>query len=142
MKVRGLRWLMIGLVFLATVINYIDRQTLAVLKKTICDDLGISDTRYGLIFASFLLAYALSQTLSGRLYDIIGNVMEWTNDWFDAQYYNFIPQKNPKGPETGLYKSIRGGGWAEGRGMKLANFYRNYTDPELRFDTVGIRCAK
>jgi len=72
MKIRGLRWLMIGLVFLATVINYIDRQTLAVLKKTICDDLGISDTQYGLIFASFLLAYALSQTLSGRLYDVIG----------------------------------------------------------------------
>ena len=76
------------------------------------------------------------------LYDMIGNVMEWTNDWFDAQYYNFMPKNNPKGPETGLYKSVRGGGWAEGRGMKLANFYRNFTDPELRFDTVGIRCAK
>lgn len=72
MKIPGLRWLMIGLVFLATVINYIDRQTLAVLKKTICDDLGISDTQYGLIFASFLIAYAISQTLSGRLYDAIG----------------------------------------------------------------------
>jgi MFS transporter, ACS family, hexuronate transporter len=71
-KIPGLRWLMIGLVFLATVINYVDRQTLAVLKKTICDDLGITDTQYGLIFASFLIAYAISQTLSGRLYDVIG----------------------------------------------------------------------
>ena len=72
MKIPGLRWLMIGLVFLATVINYVDRQTLAVLKKTICDDLAISDTQYGLIFAAFLIAYAISQTLSGRLYDAIG----------------------------------------------------------------------
>jgi ACS family hexuronate transporter-like MFS transporter len=72
LKIRGVRWLMIGLVFLATVINYIDRQTLAILKKTICDDLGLSDTQYGLIFASFLVAYAISQTLSGKLYDAIG----------------------------------------------------------------------
>ncbi len=72
MKLRGLRWVMIGLVFLATIINYIDRQTLAVLKKTICDDLGLSDVQYGTILACFLIAYAISQTLSGKLYDSIG----------------------------------------------------------------------
>src|SRR5437870_2317380 len=73
------------------------------------------------------------------LYDMIGNVMEWTNDWFEYKYYNFMPKNNPKGPETGLYRGIRGGGWAEGRGLKLANFYRSFSDPELRFDTLGFR---
>ena len=41
MKVSGLRWLMIGLVFLATVINYIDRQTVSVLKTAISEDLHL-----------------------------------------------------------------------------------------------------
>ena len=76
------------------------------------------------------------------LYDMIGNVMEWTNDWFYSNYYVFMPKNNPQGPETGLYRSVRGGGWAEGRGKKLANYYRNFNDPELRFDTLGFRCAK
>ena len=76
------------------------------------------------------------------LYDIIGNVIEWNSDWYERGYYAFMPKKNPQGPETGLYKSVRGGGWVEGRGAKLANYYRNFSDPELRSSTIGFRCAK
>jgi len=76
------------------------------------------------------------------LYDMIGNVIEWSNDWYDRGYYAFMPKRNPQGPETGLYKSVRGGGWAEGRGTKLANHFRNFSDPELRSSTIGFRCAK
>lgn len=76
------------------------------------------------------------------LYDMVGNVIEWTNDWYDRGYYAFMPKNNPQGPETGLYKSVRGGGWAEGRSTKLANYYRNFSDPELRSSTIGFRCAK
>jgi iron(II)-dependent oxidoreductase len=76
------------------------------------------------------------------LHDMVGNVMEWTNDWYDPDYYPFMPKQNPKGPEAGLYKSVRGGGWADGTGENLANWYRNFTDPELRDLTIGIRCAK
>jgi formylglycine-generating enzyme required for sulfatase activity len=78
------------------------------------------------------------------LYDVIGNVMEWTNDWYDAHYYAFMPKTNPKGPETGLYKSLRGGGWSEnvGEDGQLTTFYRNFSDPELRGLTIGLRCAK
>ncbi|CAN5751616.1 hypothetical protein BH18ACI5_BH18ACI5_22740 [soil metagenome] len=72
MKVSGLRWLMIGLVFLATVINYIDRQTVSVLKTSISQDLGLSNRDYAAIQNSFLAFYGLSQLLSGRLYDVIG----------------------------------------------------------------------
>src|SRR5207244_1005489 len=50
------------------------------------------------------------------LYDIIGNVMEWTNDWYDNNYYPFMPQQNPRGPEAGRYKSVRGADWADGGG--------------------------
>jgi len=78
------------------------------------------------------------------LYDMIGNVMEWTNDWYDANYYPFMPKMNPQGPDTGLYKSVRGGGWSESEGEdgQLTNSYRNFSDPELRGLTIGFRCAK
>ena len=72
MKTSGLRWLMIGLVFLATIINYIDRQTVSVLKTAISQDLGLSNTDYAAIQNSFLACYGVSQLLSGRLYDMIG----------------------------------------------------------------------
>jgi formylglycine-generating enzyme required for sulfatase activity len=76
------------------------------------------------------------------LYDMMGNVMEWTNDWYEQNYYAFMPKENPQGPETGLYKSVRGGGWADGGGEVLSNWYRGFTDPEIRGLTIGMRCAK
>ena len=72
MKVSGLRWFMVGLVFLATVINYIDRQTVSVLKTAISQDLGLSNSDYAAIQNSFLVFYGISQMVSGRLFDIIG----------------------------------------------------------------------
>jgi MFS transporter, ACS family, hexuronate transporter len=71
-KVRGLRWWIIGLVFLATFINYIDRLTLSVLGPVITEELGLSNTAFGGIVAWFLLAYTISQAVSGKLYDRIG----------------------------------------------------------------------
>jgi ACS family hexuronate transporter-like MFS transporter len=67
-----LRWMMIGLVFLATVINYIDRQTVSVLKTAISTDLGLSNADYASIQNGFLVMYGISQMVSGRLYDRIG----------------------------------------------------------------------
>lgn len=71
-QVRGLRWWVAGLVFLATVINYVDRQTVNVLAPVIIRDLGLSKVDFARIGAAFLLAYTVSQTLSGRLFDRIG----------------------------------------------------------------------
>jgi ACS family hexuronate transporter-like MFS transporter len=72
MKINGLRWLMIGLIFLATIINYIDRQTVSVLKTSISQDLGLSNADYAAVQNSFLLFYGISQMVSGRLYDVVG----------------------------------------------------------------------
>jgi len=71
-KVRGLRWWIIGMVFAATAINYVDRQCLALLAPQITRELNISNQQYGYIGVALLLAYAISQTISGRLYDRIG----------------------------------------------------------------------
>lgn len=71
-KLRGLRWWIVGLIFLATLINYIDRLTISVLAPVITRDLGLTNTEFGGIITWFLLAYTISQSLSGKLYDRIG----------------------------------------------------------------------
>jgi MFS transporter, ACS family, hexuronate transporter len=71
-KLRGLRWWIVGLIFLATLINYIDRLTISVLAPVITRDLGLTNTEFGGIITWFLLAYTISQGLSGKLYDRIG----------------------------------------------------------------------
>src|SRR5262245_18636795 len=72
MKLGRLRWLVIGLIFCATVINYVDRQTVSVLKTAISNDLGLSNAEYAAVQNSFLIFYGVSQMVSGRLYDIVG----------------------------------------------------------------------
>src|SRR6476619_1497102 len=71
-KLRGLRWWIISLIFLATLINYIDRLTISVLAPVITRDLGLTNTEFGGIVFWFLLAYTISQGLSGKLYDRVG----------------------------------------------------------------------
>src|SRR5216117_860343 len=71
-KLPGLRWWIVGLVFLATLINYIDRLTISVLAPVITTDLGLTNTQFGGIVTWFLLAYTISQSVSGKLYDRIG----------------------------------------------------------------------
>lgn len=71
-KIHGLRWIIIGLIFFATLINYIDRLTVSVLAPLIVADLNLTNTEFGGIATWFLFAYTISQTLSGKLYDRIG----------------------------------------------------------------------
>jgi MFS transporter, ACS family, hexuronate transporter len=68
----GLRWYIIGLVFLATLINFIDRLTVSVLAPIIVRDLQLSNQQFSQIATWFLVAYTASHALSGRLYDRVG----------------------------------------------------------------------
>jgi MFS transporter, ACS family, hexuronate transporter len=67
-----LRWYIGGLLFLSTVINYIDRQTLSVLAPYIKTEFGWSNTDFAMLIIAFRVAYAGGQTLSGRMLDRLG----------------------------------------------------------------------
>ena len=75
MKIKGLRWWIIGLVCLATIINYIDRSALSIMWPDISKDLGMTKNDYALILNVFLVAYAIGQSVSGKMFDKIGTKM-------------------------------------------------------------------
>ena len=71
-----------------------------------------------------------------------GNVWEWVADWYDEEYYQQSPKKNPKGPSHGDRKVMRGGSWDNGaRNIRSANRSRKGF-PTRRHETFGFRCAK
>ena len=72
------------------------------------------------------------------LYDMHGNVLEWCSDWYDEKYYARSPGTDPKGPDSGSFRVLRGGSWL------LAPHYvrcasRNFFTPDCRFRYIGIR---
>jgi ACS family hexuronate transporter-like MFS transporter len=71
-KIGGLRWWIAGLLFLATLISYLDRMTLSILAPTICSDLHLSNLQYAGISVWFLFAYSIGQSFFGKLQDRIG----------------------------------------------------------------------
>ncbi|MBI3682962.1 MAG: formylglycine-generating enzyme family protein [Acidobacteria bacterium] len=75
------------------------------------------------------------------LHDMAGSVSEWCFDWFEREYYAKSPSRNPRGPETGVYKVIRGGAWSDSP-ARITVFFRNWVRPNQRTPNLGFRCAK
>lgn len=75
------------------------------------------------------------------LYDMAGNVAEWTGDWYLATYYANSPEQDPKGPSaaTGA-RVVRGGSWADSDYL-LRSTARGSLDHSFGKDSVGFRCA-
>ena len=76
--VPGLRWWIAGLIFLATLINFLNRLIVAVLGPVITRELNLSASQFAGLTTWFLAAYTISQLLSGRLYDRIGTKRGFT----------------------------------------------------------------
>lgn len=70
--IRNLRWYIGGLLFLSTVINYIDRQTLSVLAPYLMQEYTWTNTDFAMVLIAFRAAYALGQTGAGRVIDRLG----------------------------------------------------------------------
>jgi formylglycine-generating enzyme required for sulfatase activity len=73
--------------------------------------------------------------------NMAGNIAEWVHDWFGIDYYITMPERNPPGPTTGRYKSVRGGSWKSSPTI-LRAASRNGAVPDQRAATIGFRCAK
>jgi len=71
-SIRSLRWYIGGLLFLSTVINYIDRQTLNVLAPVLKVEFHWTNSDFAAIVIAFRIAYAFGQTISGRFLDRVG----------------------------------------------------------------------
>ncbi len=66
------RWLIVGLLLLATIINYIDRQSLSILATTIQHVFGMNDYAYGHVVFAFLLSYTVAYAFAGPFCDRLG----------------------------------------------------------------------
>ena len=71
-RVGRYRWGIVGLLFAATVINYIDRQMIGVLKPTLSAELGWTETDFATVIFWFQAAYALGYIGFGRIVDLVG----------------------------------------------------------------------
>jgi ACS family hexuronate transporter-like MFS transporter len=71
-RASRLRWAILALLFAATVLNYVDRQTLSILASQVQKDLGIDDVGYARIVQYFLIAYAVSYLGAGWVTDKLG----------------------------------------------------------------------
>lgn len=77
-KVPHLRWYICGLVFIATVINYLDRQVFSILAPQLQREIGWSELEYGRIVIAFQVAYAAMMLISGRIIDRIGTKLSFS----------------------------------------------------------------
>src|ERR1700684_3651141 len=69
---KNIRWYIAALIFLASVINYIDRQTLSVVAPKLTTDLHMSAVQYSNVLQAFLIAYTIMYLGSGFLVDLWG----------------------------------------------------------------------
>jgi sulfatase modifying factor 1 len=72
------------------------------------------------------------------IYDMIGNVQEWCQDWYDRNYYSDSPTNNPTGPMTGSNRVFRGGGW-NNHGVNCRMSRREFTSPFGGSQSHGFR---
>ena len=109
---RPARWLMIALVFLATVVNYLDRQTLSVAAPVLREQFHMSNVEYSRVVFAFMLAYTIMNGVSGPLVDRLGTrlgyalCMAW---WSIASILHMFARG---AASLGLYRFLLGMGEA------------------------------
>lgn len=75
--------------------------------------------------------------------DMVGNVREWVNDFYEKCYYHHSPYYNPRGPEEDMGKGglVRGGSWSDE--IRMSNVYVRLDESEItKYKVIGFRCAR
>lgn len=80
------------------------------------------------------------------LYDMHGNVWQWCNDFYQVDYYQQSPERDPRGPKTGETKVVRGGAWKFSADSCRSGYRYNenpgYADVCFGYDIYGFRCVR
>ena len=112
------RWGMIALVFLATLINYLDRQTLSVVAPVLVGELQISSAAYGRVLFAFMLAYTIMNGVSGPLIDRVGTRVGYALCMFVWSLATMLHARARSAWDLGLYRFLLGmgeaGNWPAG----------------------------
>ena len=75
------------------------------------------------------------------VHDMVGNVQEWVADWYAGDYYARSPKNNPKGPDNGIARVLKGGSWRHQKSHHVLSANRDYQAPDYSSNFVGFRCA-
>jgi formylglycine-generating enzyme required for sulfatase activity len=82
----------------------------------------------------------LKEPNAWKLYDMLGNVFQWTADWYGEKYYNSSEDADPEGPPAGPSRTYRGGSWASFPRSVRAS-YRGWVQPGYDEYSFGARCV-
>jgi len=74
------------------------------------------------------------------IFELAGNVSEWVNDRYAADYYLESPSQNPTGPVNGYYRVVRGGFWGSSY-IELEASHRDWAGADVRNNYIGFRCV-
>ena len=77
-----------------------------------------------------------------NLYDMLGSVWEWCQDWYDKDYYSRSPLGDPQGASSGQFRVIRGGCWVYGYGSHCRSASRGGYKPGGQYGIIGFRLAR
>jgi formylglycine-generating enzyme required for sulfatase activity len=75
------------------------------------------------------------------VHDMLGNAFEWVADWYGDKSYAQSAPEDPRGPESGRFRVVRGGSWIlDVRFTRVSA--RSWFVPTVRFGNIGVRCAR